>query len=47
MPPEAALTLMTGPLTPPAEAAQRPLWFFIACRRIDSWIAIVELASRL
>jgi uncharacterized protein YkwD len=37
MPPEAALALMTGPLNPPADAAQRPLWFYIACRRIESW----------
>jgi hypothetical protein len=41
---EAACKFLLGPLDPPAEAGERPLWFFIACRRIDAWNRQIEPA---
>jgi uncharacterized protein YkwD len=44
MPPAAAQRLLTGPLRPPADPAQRPLWFYLACRRIEAFNRTIEPA---
>jgi uncharacterized protein YkwD len=42
MPPATAQRLGTGPLQPPSDPAQRPLWFYLSCRRIEAYNRTIE-----
>ncbi len=44
MPPAAAQRLAAGPLRPPDDPSQRPLWFYISCRRIEAFNRTIEPA---
>jgi uncharacterized protein YkwD len=44
MPPAAAQRFLTGPLRLPTDPAQRPLWFYLSCRRIEAYNHTIEPA---